>query len=250
MSVIDVWRPRKTEGIVSHYTLHKGEINHGYKIRYTCDFQYCNNRSKIHTTHKGSLDKSKLCNWEKQICRSCRTFISERERKTIIPFSEIKKSLESEGYKVFSTESEYFYSRHPSQFPINVECPNRHRTQVIWNNWKNQGKRCRKCYLEKTFQTSLQGLSDFQTYKFLVLYFTQKTWRKYKNQINPYKYKRARTGYHLDHKFSITEGFRSNILPRIMGSKNNLELIPYDENIRKNKTCSITKEELFNEYFG
>ncbi len=63
------------------------------------------------------------------------------------------------------------------------------------------------------------------------------------------KEKRGRSGvdgkYHLDHKFSIMEGFLSNILPSFIGSKNNLEYIPWEENQKKNKNCSITIEELF-----
>lgn len=50
--------------------------------------------------------------------------------------------------------------------------------------------------------------------------------------------------FHVDHKFSIKQGFLSNIEPQIIGSIVNLEILPAIENIRKNSKCSITKEEL------
>jgi len=56
------------------------------------------------------------------------------------------------------------------------------------------------------------------------------------------------TGHHIDHKFSVMEGFKNNILPSIIGSQSNIELIPWFENDQKNSKCSITKEELFRLY--
>lgn len=50
--------------------------------------------------------------------------------------------------------------------------------------------------------------------------------------------------YHLDHKFSIIEGFKNNIKPEIIGNIKNLEFIPWEENIKKRTKCSITIEEL------
>ena len=56
--------------------------------------------------------------------------------------------------------------------------------------------------------------------------------------------------YHLDHNFSIFEGFINNIPPYIIGNICNLSFIPALENIRKNKSSSISKEELFNKFFN
>lgn len=53
--------------------------------------------------------------------------------------------------------------------------------------------------------------------------------------------------YHIDHKFSIREGFEENIPPEIIGSLKNLEMIPGRKNCSKNSKCSITKEELLND---
>lgn len=52
--------------------------------------------------------------------------------------------------------------------------------------------------------------------------------------------------YHLDHKYSILEGFKKGIDTYVIGNIFNLEFIPWEENIRKNFNCSITIEELLN----
>lgn len=53
--------------------------------------------------------------------------------------------------------------------------------------------------------------------------------------------------YHIDHKFSIREGFEENIPPEIIGSLKNLEMIPGKNNCSKRANCSISKEELLDE---
>lgn len=55
--------------------------------------------------------------------------------------------------------------------------------------------------------------------------------------------------YHLDHKFSIIEGFVQNIPIEIIGDIINLEMIHNKENARKREKCSISKEELLGAYY-
>jgi len=50
--------------------------------------------------------------------------------------------------------------------------------------------------------------------------------------------------FHLDHKFSIAEGYRQGISAEVIGNIANLQIIPALENILKSDNCSITKEEL------
>lgn len=55
---------------------------------------------------------------------------------------------------------------------------------------------------------------------------------------------RGRETYHLDHKFSIAEGFRQGVDPTIIGSVHNLQMLPAQENRKKSDGCSITLEQL------
>ena len=50
--------------------------------------------------------------------------------------------------------------------------------------------------------------------------------------------------YHLDHKYSILEGYKNKISPEIIGNIKNLEFIPWEENIKKRTKNSITINEL------
>lgn len=56
--------------------------------------------------------------------------------------------------------------------------------------------------------------------------------------------------YHLDHKFSIKEGFNQNIDVNIIGDICNLEMIHNKQNTTKREKCSITKDSLLKEYYG
>lgn len=50
--------------------------------------------------------------------------------------------------------------------------------------------------------------------------------------------------HHLDHRFSISEGFKHSIPPEIIGNIVNLEMLPAIENIHKSGKCSITLKKL------
>jgi hypothetical protein len=53
-------------------------------------------------------------------------------------------------------------------------------------------------------------------------------------------------GFDWDHKFSVYEGFKQNIHPNVIASRDNLELIPISENRSNGRKCSITRDELLN----
>ncbi len=52
--------------------------------------------------------------------------------------------------------------------------------------------------------------------------------------------------YHLDHMYSIYQGFKDNVSPEIIGNIANLEMISHYENCSKNKKCSLTLKVLEN----
>lgn len=87
--------------------------------------------------------------------------------------------------------------------------------------------------------------AEFKKYRRKVYYWTSKNDL---TQLENYE-KRALLGYHLDHKYSVTEGFKNNVPPKVVGSIYNLEFIPYNVNTSKGIKCSITLEKL-NELFA
>ena len=56
--------------------------------------------------------------------------------------------------------------------------------------------------------------------------------------------------HHVDHMFSIYEGFKQKIPPFIIGNICNLEMIHYSKNCSKRGNCSLTKEELFKRFYN
>lgn len=87
-------------------------------------------------------------------------------------------------------------------------------------------------------------LSDFERYKRLVWSETH----KYKKSLPNFKLRgklsNNKDSYHIDHKYSILEGFKNGILPTIIGNANNLIMIPGLENIQKGSKCSETLENI------
>ena len=50
--------------------------------------------------------------------------------------------------------------------------------------------------------------------------------------------------YHLDHRYSLYEGFINNVSPKIIGGYKNLEIIEKYKNLSKGKKCSINLNEI------
>lgn len=99
-----------------------------------------------------------------------------------------------------------------------------------WYDWKNKDS-----YL----------FSDFELYSKKVREITESNDLSVLNNSN----RRGKYEYHLDHRYSIMEGFKNNIPPYIIGSIVNLEFISYKQNCSKRDKCSISKEQLFDLFF-
>lgn len=224
----------------------------GYvQVKYTCDESLCVDKEKVHTSRYSSmLDLNKWNNIQHQMCRSCRTRKAEKDIKnTIITYGQITKELNSEGYTVLTTKEKFEKSLRPSATLLDVICPNGHKHNISWNNWKNKGRRCRQCYEKNKYDTAIKYKEGYIEYRFLVEQETRKSYKSNKNIIDPNGIGRSKQ-YHLDHKYSIYQGFIDNIKPEIIGSIHNLQILPFNKNISKGSDCSITRGELLHEYFG
>ena len=105
---------------------------------------------------------------------------------------------------------------------------------------------CVKRFNNISYDEYLKNLPEYKNYKYRVYILTRK---QNLNLLENYN-KRAKSGviggYHLDHKYSICEGFKNSISPEIISDIKNLEFIPWEENIKKRTNCSITLNELIN----
>lgn len=96
----------------------------------------------------------------------------------------------------------------------------------------------------RRYDEYLKNLSEFKKYKKKVMSVTRK---QPIHKLLNYE-KRGVSGvegnYHLDHRFSILEGFIQNVSPDMVGGIKNLMFIPWEENVKKRTKCSITINEI------
>ena len=91
-------------------------------------------------------------------------------------------------------------------------------------------------------------IQEMYNYRMRCMTETEKTYRKYKHIINPQKFPRGLSTYHIDHMFSVKHGFHNNIDPKILCCPLNLQMLSALDNKRKQQNSSITKEQLFERY--
>ena len=116
---------------------------------------------------------------------------------------------------------------------------------------KLKGRKVSQESIQKTIKTKIKkGIIwkpddpeyvEFKKYRRKVYYWTSKNDL---TQLDNHE-KRGRSGFHLDHKYSITEGFKNKVPPKVIGGIDNLEFICYTDNLSKGTKCSITLEKLY-----
>lgn len=117
----------------------------------------------------------------------------------------------------------------------------------FWN-----GIGCRECGYKKQLKTKVSKgiindpmiLDDFEKYRREVRNLTEKNYKKFKHLINPLQIKRNKK-YHLDHKFSIYEGYKQNIPSDVISHWVNLEITDGTINQSKGIKCSYSLDQLY-----
>lgn len=92
--------------------------------------------------------------------------------------------------------------------------------------------------------------TEKEKYWLEVMKITERNWNEHQDKINPNNLDRKYEENHLDHIYSIFQGFKDNIPPEIIGHWTNLQLLPASENMNKNWRCDKSKEQLFEDYFS
>jgi len=157
-------------------------------------------------------------------------------------FEYVKSEIEKEGYKLLS--SEYINSKSK----IKIQCKNGHKYFTNWDRW-NSGCRCQKCYYQSMLRDwSDEELLQYKLYRRAVIYLSETSYKKYKHIINPLNLKRGRGDYHLDHIYSVIDGFKNNVPVDIISYYRNLQMLSEFDNISKNGNSWITLEQLYKEF--
>ena len=86
---------------------------------------------------------------------------------------------------------------------------------------------------------SIEELKDYKRYRNRLKILTEKTYIEYIDIINPYGHIRGVAGienaYHLDHIMPARFGFENNIPVEFLAEKENLQMLPWRDNIVKGK---------------
>lgn len=128
-----------------------------------------------------------------------------------------------------------------------VQCENGHISTKKYSSFTHKQNvwRCGKCYYESMgLNLSEEELKKYENYRKQVRLLTSKIYKKYKNIINPNDLIISRDTYHIDHKYSVVEGFRNNVSVNIISAKENLEVISSNDNLKKGSNCSISLDVL------
>ena len=104
----------------------------------------------------------------------------------------------------------------------------------------------RKRKYEEGSWIPLENKTDMEYYYMIVKTLTEKQFHKHFYEI-PFSQLRGKE-FHLDHIFSIFEGFKNNIPPFYIAHFSNLRIIKASENMSKQQRCDKTLDELFEDY--
>ncbi len=194
--------------------------------------EYRNNNQKLDyicpNGHKHSISWG---HWQQgQRCPYC----SGSAKKTI---GEIGKAFEAESYTLLSKE--YKNNRQKLEYI----CSSGHRHSISWANW-SQGQRCPYCITESKMKYK-ENLRKYKIYREAINNLTNRIYYKNKRYINPRNLIRDKYSYHIDHIYSIIDGFKNDIPIDIISNPNNLRIILAKDNQIKNHRSYISKMMLY-----
>jgi hypothetical protein len=179
--------------------------------------------------HKNSMS---YANWYSGYrCPHC----SGNARKDI---NEIKNIMELEGYKLLTNTYFNCYQK------LELVCPNNHKLKLRWNDFQ-QGHRCKKCFFESRLRYNFYDIFEYYKYRKIVDRISNKIYKIYKYIINPLNLPRGRYQYHLDHIYTVLDGFLNGISPEVIANPFNLQMLIEHDNLSKLGTSEITLDELY-----
>ncbi len=218
--------------------------NNSEKLKFICN---CGNPN-VEEVSFNAFKKGSRCN-------KCK--IIRQSEKVKLSYEDVKEYFKSQRCLLISKS----YKGINEKLKFICNCGNSNIEEITFNHFKHHYQRCSKCGLEKRKKTlrinnekngiwtPLEDLNNFELYRRNVHSLSNLNYRKHKDVINPLNLPRGRNKYHLDHKFSVFEGFKNNIPPYIIANLYNLQMLSENENCVKHVSCSITKKELMNKFF-
>jgi len=177
-----------------------------------------------------------------QRCPVCANNSRSKKQKTIT-LEYVQQYVKLFRYECFSNR--YILStKH-----LHLRCDKGHEIYISWSNFR-KGHRCRYCSLiNRTKYKNDIERESYHNYKEYIDKLTNENFCKYYYSINPKELKRAYKHYHIDHIYSIMNGFKNNIPAKVIANPTNLQMLWYKDNISKKDNSDITIDELYLKYY-
>lgn len=125
---------------------------------------------------------------------------------------------------------------------VPLERRNTHISFYIALGMSKEEARCALRDRQTTRHTDPSIRRKYQEYQCLCWWHTRQNLTLVRN------IEKRSSKFHLDHRFSIYDGFHNNIDAAVIGSHINLQIIPAADNLRKQRHSDISKEELLHAY--
>lgn len=253
------------------------------RVIYKCDCETCKTPNKIYAINRNHLTekRSKTVNEKLQICRTCQTtgnknprygdnrkwedtmgkeksnllksslrrrlsgdknpskkdVVKEKKNQIIINFENVQNYVSRYGFFLEEINGDNKFAN------LSIRCQKNHIFNIKWTNFTIR-KMCRYCYYE-SIRIPLDQIEEFNEYSKKIRYLTRSNFFKYKKQISGYFLKEIDSkNYHIDHIYSISDGFINKISPEIISSHHNLRVIKKMDNLEKGKKSDITLDKL------
>lgn len=161
-------------------------------------------------TKNGNGNRGRECTWKEKLSESNR---ATKANQTIIPWN---KGITKE--------------QHPGMMAVSVA-----------------QKKLADEQIQKIIPSTDPVYSNFRKYRSRIVSRSNYTYKKHKELLNPNNYTIGKHGeniYHLDHIYPVSEAFKYNIPIEIVSSIDNLQLLPYDANVRKSNTITKIPESI------
>lgn len=219
----------------------KNSINHKLKIDRSI-FQSNEFKQKISKSNLGKIrTKEHIENYKKAVSK--REFKNNRKLGEYKHSQETKRKIKLANLKIWNE------GQKPSKWLI---------ATLENDEWFKKlseaslGKEKSEEAIKKMIETKV-GMSydDWQLAK--------SEYEKYWREVNKFTNRNLKTliknhdikdvDWHLDHIYSISDGWRNGVSPEIIGNYVNLRFIHAVDNLKKNKKSHITKQELLEKYY-
>jgi hypothetical protein len=189
-----------------------------------------------------ALKKQYSNKWQGELNPSKKDYVKIKKNQLIINKESIEEICNNLGFKLIE-----LLKLDGKRSEFKVECENGHISKKKYASFTKKGQkwRCGRCFYDSIgINLSDEEILKFEKYRKQVRALTAKTYRNFKSFINPNDLVNGKYDYHIDHKYSVYEGFKNNVDVKIISSKENLQMLYYLDNLSKGVGCSIQLGEL------